>query len=322
MNTKRLLLVLALLGISSLPLSAQTLASVSHAITHDTTLATTPKNGLSGGIVDDNNSWATLWHAWVWIPPKEEHLGIKTEYVYFDGDSIVGDHSYKKVFMCDDALHENVEYKGLMREENQKTYFIFPKSGMEYLLYDFSLEKGMTFEHYHSLRLFEIINSDTVEINGVLKKRLQISYAPSSLYNYVVDTWIEDVGSLLGILYPCVIFNGSQHSLLCYFQNNELIYKNPEYPKCYYEEGEDITSVQTIVNNDCYVFPNPVDDVLTVSSSNNTLLKIEIFNMLGQKVYNQSHGNTIDISSSPTGLYFLKVYDTNEQVTIFKIIKR
>jgi len=316
MNTKRLLLVLASLWVSSLPLSAQTLASVSHAITHDATLATTPKNGLSGGIVDDNNSWATLLYSFY----PEPHCVI-TDYVYFDGDSIVGGYLYKKVFMCRDELHEHIVYMGLMREENQKTYLKWNDSP-EYLIYDFSLEEGMSFEYTptgYPVTMY-VKSVDFIEINGAMKKRIRITKDPN--LGNIWDTWIEGIGSLDGII-SFIYGNGDlRRLLLCYFQNNELIYKNPEYPKCYYEEGEDITSVQTIVNNDCYVFPNPVDDVLTVSSPNNTLLKIEIFNMFGQKVYSQAYKNTIDISFLPTGLYFLKVYDTNEQVSVFKIIKK
>jgi len=43
---------------------------------------------------------------------------------------------------------------------------------------------------------------------------------------------------------------------------------------------------------------------------------------VGKMVYGQAYEHTIDISFLPTGLYFLKVYDTNEQVTVVKIIKR
>jgi len=292
MLTKSLLLVFTLLGSATLSLAQNT-------------------------IVNDNNSWATLRYGW------EDNMPIccvVTQYVYFDGDSIVGDHLYKKVFGCNDQLHENIEYAGLMREENQKTYRKWNDSP-EYLIYDFSLEEGMSFEYDYPRPVTLYVKTvDFIEINGSMKKRMQITDNPDT--EWILDTWIEDVGSLLGILWPCLHVNGGRSELLCYFQNNELIYKNPIYSECYYDKVEDITSVQTIEDNDCYVFPNPVDDVLTISSPNNTLLKIEIFNMFGQQVYSQAYKNTIDISSLPTGLYFLKVYDTNEQVTVVKIIKR
>jgi hypothetical protein len=95
-------------------------------------------------IVNPNSSWATLCYGvGAYYPPSF----IKTEYVFFDGDSIVEGKSFKKVFMCDDELHGNVEYQGIMREQNLKTYFIPHNSEIEYLLYDFSLEQGMSLEY-------------------------------------------------------------------------------------------------------------------------------------------------------------------------------
>ena len=197
-------------------------------------------------IVNANSSWATLGHG---VCPE---CTVWTQYVYFDDDSIVADYSYKKLFSCNDKLHENIKFEGLIREQNKKTYFIPANSKTEYLLYDFSLEEGMTFEHRSCLsqetQLLEVKNSDMVEINGVLKKRLQITYSPSSFYDYIIDTWIDNVGSLGGILYPCLglRLDGGISTLLCYYQNNELVYKNPAYSECYYDKKEDITSVQTI----------------------------------------------------------------------------
>ena len=77
---------------------------------------------------------------------------------------------------------------------------------MEYLLYDFSLEEGMTFSLSPEIQLLEVKSSDMVEINGVLKKRLQITYSPSSFYDYIIDMWIEEVGSLHESLSPARTF--------------------------------------------------------------------------------------------------------------------
>ena len=272
-------------------------------------------------IVNDNSSWATLFVTVYPTPPL-----VSTQYVYFDGDSIVAGNSYKKVFSCIDKLHESINYEGLIREQNQKTYFIPNSFETEYLIYDFSLEIGMTFEYplYPGLPetvLLEVKNIDMVEIHGVLKKRLLITHAST---DNIVDTWIENVGSLEGILHPSygLIHDGASMTLLCYYQNNELIYKNPAYSKCYYDKWEDIISVQTIEVSDCSVFPNPIDNILNISCLSNTISRIEIFDFFGKKVYSDIYKNTIDMSSFSKGLYTLKVYETNKQVSVFKIIKK
>ena len=53
--------------------------------------------------------------------------------------------------------------------------------------------------------------------------------------------------------------------------------------------------------------------------------KIKIFDDLGRQVYSQAFNdtiyNTINVSGFSKGLYFLKVYYTNEQVLVFKFNK-
>ena len=260
-------------------------------------------------IVNDNSSWSVLERRAI------DGRFTGTVYYYFDGDSIIGEHSYKKMFSCDDRLHENCSYQGLMREENQKTFFVYPASETEYLFYDFSLEEGMIFEFIHPFRqdtfMFYVQKVDLVEINGTQKKRIRLESG---------GTWIEKIGHLDGILPDYSYPVGILYYLLCYHENNELIYINPEFSECYYDESSN--SVQEIVNNGYTLFPNPVDDIVNISDLNNAISRIEILDISGRKVYNQTCKDMINVSSFSKGLYLLKVYDTNEQVSVFKIIKK
>ncbi len=281
-------------------------------------------NAQDNTIVNDRNSWATLHYGLgAFMIPCD----VSTEYVYFDGDSLTGEQSYKKVFSCDDSLRENVEYKGLMREQYKKTYFIPKDSTTEYLLYDFSLEKGMSFEcteyrWQQSVNLY-VKEVDSVEINGFMKKRIQFSIDSTS--EQIVDTWIENLGNLDDFLYPMnkLIISGSVSNLLCFFQNEELTYKNPRYAKCYYDNAEELpASTQITVVENCNVFPNPVHDILTIACSGKTVSRIEIFNISGEKVYTQTNAEPISMSSFSKGLYLLKIYDNNGQISTYKIIKK
>jgi len=60
------------------------------------------------------------------------------------------------------------------------------------------------------------------------------------------------------------------------------------------------------------VFPNPTNGIVTINGSN--LSSIEIYNLIGEKIYNQSNlkqqtSNEIDLSKSQKGIYFVKIYD-------------
>ena len=280
-------------------------------------------------IVNSNSSWSTLTYG---LGALNIPCCVVTEFTYFERDTLIDAISYKKVFSCDDSLRENIIYEGLIREQDKKTYFIPANSEIEYLLYDFSLEQGMSIDYsFWRTRepsvFFYVNNVDSVEINGFMKKRIELT-----LNGRIVDIWIEEIGSLSGILHPMYsgFLAGNVRLLLCYRQNNELLYNNSVYSQCYYDKAEDIVSVQTIeivsvqtieIDN-VSVFPNPVNDILTISTSNKTITRIELFDILGKRVYSEIYKNTFDVSSFPKGIYMLKVYDINEQVSVFKIIKK
>ena len=276
--------------------------------------AQTPTNT----IVNDYSSWAVLSISSV------DSFCKSTTYFYFDGDSVIGEKSYKKVISCDDKLHENRKVKGLIREENQKTYFMPSYFDEEILLYDFSLEENMYFEYNlipesPELTLTLYVSAvDSVDINGLMKKRIQIKLIPDG---EIIDTWIEELGSLNGILEPCYnyYYVGAFEHLLCYFQDDELIYKHPNYSECYYNT----VSIQEVLNKPkISVSPNPVDNQIIINAPEQIISRIEIFNSSGKKIYSQLHGNSIDVTSFSQGFYLLKIYETNGQVSTFKIIKK
>jgi len=286
-------------------------------------------------IVNDNSSWSVL--SYVYGADSVGNtaiVGASTDYYFFDGDSIVGDKIYKKLYQYSNEQHTNRILSGFVREENQKTYFVdnkfVPNFSLENILYDFSLEEGNIFEKikqsadyygniYRDTMYFFVQSCDTVIINSEPKKRMILKFSESDL---MVDTVIENVGSLHGLLYPlCYICSGGFHELLCYSQNDELFYQNPKYSKCYWSL-EDFTSLKKLAVNVCHIFPNPADDIINISCLNNAISRIEIVDIAGKKVYSHTYKeDTIDVSSFSKGLYLLKMYDTKGQVSLLKFIK-
>ena len=190
-------------------------------------------------IVNDNSSWAVL-HYNPYPLMEELPTYVGTSYIYFEGDSVFNDLIYKKVYSSD-RLHEKGGYNGLIRENDKKTYFIPKNSNEECLIYDFSLEHGTLYEDYSLESGYSmgplLVGVDSIDINGSLKKRIRFSL----LNEQIVETWIEGVGSLSGILYPTSgwFYSGGKSDLLCYYQYNDLIYKN-YLPECYYDNLEDL----------------------------------------------------------------------------------
>jgi photosystem II stability/assembly factor-like uncharacterized protein len=62
------------------------------------------------------------------------------------------------------------------------------------------------------------------------------------------------------------------------------------------------------------VFPNPSDGIFQIAFDNSGITSLEIFNVLGEKVYSTTnfiHGIPceINLSNSPKGIYFVKIYE-------------
>lgn len=65
-------------------------------------------------------------------------------------------------------------------------------------------------------------------------------------------------------------------------------------------------------------YPNPVSNILTLSNAN-TISKVEVYNLLGQKVFANNFSNTeiqVDLSNLETGIYMVKVSSQETQKAI------
>jgi hypothetical protein len=282
-------------------------------------------------IVNENSAWSSLWY--IYGADDNDNIVIVsagTEYYFFDGDSVFNDKTYKKVFYYKDEQHTERFFAGLIREENLKTYFIRQNTDFISTLYDFSLEQGQTFEYamgwddyLETVNLY-VLQSDSILINNVKKKRLIITPQND---NWIIDTVIENVGSLGGLLYPlCYICVGVFHELLCYSENSELRYKNPNYEKCFYNNSSELMSVPSIEQNNFSIFPNPAKDALFITSENEKISQIDIFDVWGRKVYNEQLKNysskyEIAVNNLLNGLYFIKIKTEKGQILSSQFLK-
>ncbi|MUV04841.1 T9SS type A sorting domain-containing protein [Flavobacterium rakeshii] len=65
-------------------------------------------------------------------------------------------------------------------------------------------------------------------------------------------------------------------------------------------------------------YPNPVSNILTLSNTN-TISNVEVYNLLGQKVFANNFSNTeiqVDLSNLETGIYMVKISSQETQKTI------
>ena len=77
-------------------------------------------------------------------------------------------------------------------------------------------------------------------------------------------------------------------------------------------------SEKQIVN--VIAYPNPTNGVVSFQS-NQSIEKIEVYTITGQKVNQFNNVNTIDLTSLPNGIYTVKVFSADNNITIKKIVK-
>ena len=68
------------------------------------------------------------------------------------------------------------------------------------------------------------------------------------------------------------------------------------------------------------IYPNPATTTITVNAKER-IVKMQLFNHLGQKVFIKASGNVIDVSFLPTGIYFLHL-ETNSGKVVKQISKK
>lgn len=269
-------------------------------------------------LVNENKVWNVLGVNYDFWPVSDTSYFTIT--YKFDGDTLIENTSYKKVFYTEEQFPTNWSLGGWIREdENRKVWnrgINYPET--EYETYDFLMEKGDTLWIIEPWEYMIMDSVSTVDIDGNLRNKYWFKYPNNQAY---VETWTEGIGSSRGLFQiGAEGYDGGTFWLSCLHNNGQLIYMNPAIVDCYM-----FGTGMKEVNEEAYkltVFPNPASDFITISLSENLRLKeIIIYNYLGQKVFSTKHViNTVDVSRLKTGIYLIEVV-TKEWSGMSKFIK-
>ncbi len=166
-----------------------------------------------------------------------------TDVYKLEGDTLVEGTNYKMLLTTQNENYTDWELCGLLRETNDGLVFHRNYSwnhtfGSETLLYDFSMQPGDSIcydeELVACLKLLSV-NDTLLEGENTTRKKYVFRYEengyPSS-HGY--ETWIEGIGSEYGLLGPGSRFlMGDVTDLLCYYEDEDLVWQNPNFHSCY-----------------------------------------------------------------------------------------
>lgn len=271
-------------------------------------------------LVEEGKRWNVV-HTYAPWPP----INRVTNAYMVEGDTVVDGTTYKMLITTQSEQYDNWDLWGLLRETNERQvlsrkYRWNHTFESETLLYDFSLEPGDSICYGESSCLLLLRISDTILDDGTVRKRYDFQYKENGYPTYEYETWIEGIGSELGLLHPgSLALVGGTYDLLCYYEDEDLVWQNPNFNSCYVstvglDESEDVSFLS--------VYPNPATGIVSIKGE--SLRQAVVVNMLGQQVFsvhskdNELH---IDMAKLPAGVYLINITDEEGLWCMRKVVK-
>ncbi len=242
-----------------------------------------------------------------------------------NGDTLINGKVYKKMY------NGQPKPSYYIREFSKKVYYTKDNFGNplpEVLIYDFSVQVGDTLKT-EKIGSGNVYKSKVIEIDSIYTKvgyRKRIKFLPlnygwSGSCNYPDrNQWVEGLGSFVDLI--STYFNGGS---LCEGSQvlNYVILKSDTLfgpmVDCKYsgvDEDKDFETKLKIFQTD--------SNIEIKSEQNKTFNKINIFNSMGQLVYDvksfKSYQFTLEKPKNWSGLFFIQVHFVDDSIITSKIL--
>ena len=266
-------------------------------------------------LLEDNSEWNILWQS-TGVPTPE----LITESLVISGDTLIDGELYKKVLRKLSSetqyWHGSMEYDlyGIIKEEESGKVFYKPKEQeIEYLLYDFGMNVNDTAMMYWCQNPnWEVhVRIDSIATQHIAGAERRVFYVSSKdMYGdewHWLNTWVEGIGAMEGLLYSCHVVNAggiTLHELLCYHEDGELVWQNSTYNTCLIDP---LGIQDNIEASGLQVYPNPARDRVVVGGME--AVEVKVYNTSGQMMKCVRGTNEIDVEGLPEGVYLLRITD-------------
>ncbi len=217
------------------------------------------------------------------------------------GDTLIGDVRYMKIMGT--LNNGNPNLFTVLREEDGKVWKRHLNTSEETLLYDFTASVGDTLTIGDFGQRLIVDSIGTVQIGNADRKKFWLRLQSNNPGGYqFTETWVEGIGSDYGLLWSGYLsIPDGWHCLLCFHQNGELVWENPEYGTCTYD------AIEENKDSEISIYPNPVGDRVIIEGIE--VAEVDVYNALGQRVRTVRSTNEINVSGLQEGVYLLFITD-------------
>jgi len=138
------------------------------------------------------------------------------------------------------------------------------------------------------------------------------------IYSYNGSAWVQvgiDINGKAAADYSgraaCLNGYGNTVAIGAYYNNN-----NRGLVRVY-RDNSSVDINEITIQNDLSIYPNPSTGVFQLSTTSQNILKLEVYNLLGEIVYtipnfNKQASSEINLLGYPKGIYFVKIYDGSD----------
>ncbi len=238
-------------------------------------------------------------------------------------DTLINNFTYRKLYIFYDSIFDknNATSIGGIREDSLKRIYysgnIVRESkplkieNPEILLFDFAVNIGDTIWNGNTNidRKLIVEDIDTIHVGNSLRKKF--------FFNYNWVEWTEGIGSNSGLLFAAkdfLIGSSSSNSLICFFQNDTVLFHNEYYNDCF---PSTVSIESKKLNLGIQVSPNPVSgNNIRFEWKTSEIETVEIYNLLGEPIsFVTASGKTfVDYPTNKMqpGIYIYKATDKNK----------
>ena len=260
-------------------------------------------------------------------------IETKTILYGYSGDTLIGGDLWLKMYSTfDSSFSSNLTLLGNIRVVGSLILFMDTLANVD-TIYNFNINIGdsVLYNLGQDIVYLEIENIDSILINNVYHKRFFIE-EPNSPPLILNEVWVEGIGSIRGgPLFPKYYFLSNPYefsdsvNLLCYKNNNSVLWQNTSYSGCYINN---ILSINKNINNKnaLNVYPNPSKNKLIIEYNfiDFNTINVEIYNANGCIVLSEVLNNSklvINTNELNQGIYYILIKNDQKLIKTTKWVK-